>query len=84
MHSRISKMHIFFFCFLTVNFELIKILDNFDESVKRTDIKVIDAIQLIRLNDALTEIYVHTYICRIFLLRVVVKEDLFLQKVIFA
>ena len=67
-----------------MNFELIKILDNFDESVKRTDIKVIDAIQLIRLNDALTEIYVHTYICRIFLLRVVVKEDLFLQKVIFA
>ena len=61
MPSRISKMHIFF-CFLTVNFELIKILDNFDESVKKTDIKVIDAIQLIRLNDALTEIYVHTYV----------------------
>ena len=44
-----------------MNFELIKILDNFDESVKRTDIKVIDAIQLIRLSEALTEIYVHTY-----------------------
>ena len=45
-----------------MNFELIKILDNFDERVKGTDIKVIDAIQLIRLNDALTEIYVHTYV----------------------
>ena len=44
-----------------MNFELIKILDNFDERVKKTDIKVIDAIQLIRLSAALTEIYVHTY-----------------------
>ena len=66
-------MHIFLK--LPVNFELIKIQDNFDERVKRTDTKVIDAIQLIRLSEALTEIYVHM---QNFLLRVAVKEDAYI------